>query len=691
MIILTEKPSVAAAFAAALCVPRKGKFFENSDFCIVNAIGHLLENYAPEDYDPALKKWALDGLPIIPDKFLYRVIENTKDQLDVVTACLAAHKNDELLLATDAEREGELIGAEILDYAGFTNLSGAKRFWVSEALTPEVIRKGIENAKPLSAYASYREQGYARQHADWLIGMNLTRLISLKSGKLLTFGRVQTAILTAVHEREKSIAAFTSEKFFEVKALLDNGHPFSVRLVNKNNEEFPTRFPEHNPALSEIDAKKQSLKSGTITKMITEKKTVHPPKLFNLTALQKEAHKKFSYAPEETLTIAQALYEKHKCLSYPRTPSRVMGDDNVDLVKGIFEKLKGLLPDLSAGTDDTLVAAGNKRVFNSADLVDHHALIPLAPVPGEASSQEKNVFSLVLKQFFTVFMPDFVYNAIKIDVDISGFLFQGTGRETLQPGWKNADYEREDEEGEEEQEDYSGLAEGESYQVSSIATEEKYTEPKKHHTYASLLALMENPRNEDGKRLTGLGTPATRGSILKKLFDRGYLVQKGKTILISNDGEFLVANILKNEALGKFVSIPETTRWEEELHANTHTFLYGIKNFIRNVVENTSIDTYQAERTSLGKCPLCEGDIYEGKKGCYCSNYKSDPPCRFTIWKEIAGASVSPADVQALLAGKQTKVKKCKSKAGKEFQAAFKLEAGEVKFIFDNEKTAGKK
>ena len=523
--------------------------------------------------------------------------------------------------------------------------------------------------------------------------MNLTRLISIKSGKLLTFGRVQTAILAAVYEREKAIKAFTKEKFFEVRAVLENGHPFSVRLVNQNNGEFPTRFPEHAPALTDIAEKKNTLTSGTITKMITEKKTVHPPKLFNLTALQKEAHKKFSCAPEETLTIAQALYEKHKCLSYPRTPSRVMGDENVDLVKGIFEKLKSLFPDLAAGTDDALVAGSNKRVFNSADLVDHHALIPLAPVPEDASPQEKNVFSLVLKQFFTVFMPDYIYNAIKIDVDIGGFFFQGTGSETLRPGWKSAVSGGDEDDDEADAEDYSGLAEGGNYPVSSVATEEKYTEPKKHYTYASLLALMENPRNEEGKRLIGLGTPATRGSILKKLFDRAYLVQKGKTILISNDGEFLVANVLKNEALGNFVSIPETTKWEEELHANTQTFLDGIKNFVRHAVETTSMDQYRTEKTSLGKCPLCGGEIYEGKKGYYCSNYKSEPACRFTVWKEIAGASVTVSDVQSMLAGKPTKVKKCKSKAGKEFSASFFLDGGEVKFSFDNggKKSGGKK
>jgi DNA topoisomerase-3 len=363
-----------------------------------------------------------------------------------------------------------------------------------------------------------------------------------------------------------------------------------------------------------------------------------------------------------------------------------MGDDNVNLVKGVFEKLKEAFPELSAGTDPALISGDNKRVFNTAELVDHHALIPLAPLPPEASAEETNVFSLVLKQFFTVFKPDYIYNAVKITVDIAGYTFLGNGIEILKDGWKT-----EKDEDEEDAEHYAGMEENKEYPVSSLSLSEKFTEPKKHYTYASLLALMENPRNEDGKRLIGLGTPATRGSILKKLVDRNYLLLKGKNILISDDGTFLIENIRKNESLSAFISIPETTGWEERLHENTGAFLDGIKEFVRHVVENTSIDTYQAEKTSLGKCPLCGGNIYEGKKSCYCSNYKNDPACRFTVWKEIAGASVTAADVQALLAGKQTKAKKCKSKAGKEFQAAFKLEAGEVKFVFDNEKPAGKK
>jgi DNA topoisomerase-3 len=530
MLILTEKPSVAKAFADALGVPRKDKFWENGAYCIVNALGHLLEDYLPEDYDPALKKWALESLPIIPGDVKYKPVEKTKEQLAVVKKCFDARKNDQLLLATDAEREGELIGAEILDYAGFKNYSNARRFWVSEALTPEVIKAGIENAKPLSEYAPYRDQGFARQHADWLIGMNLTRLVSLKTGKLLHFGRVQTALLGAIHEREKSIANLAPEKFFEVKAVLEGTSPFSVKLVNPDNDEFPARFDNDSKLLAEIKAEKDFLTTGVITEIEKEKKTVQPPQLFNLTALQKEAHKKYSYSPEQTLEIAQSLYEKHKCLSYPRTPSRVMGDENVELVKGIYDKLisdyEGVLEFKNeiSGTDPSLISAGNKRLFNSAELQDHHALIPLATPPLGLSDDELNIFYLVFERFFTILKPPYVYNSVKIAASVFSdkkrFMFKGTGIEILQTGWKTAHNADDDEE---EPENYTGIDENKEYPVSSVEIEEKKTEPKKHYTFASLLQLMENPRNEDGKRLTGLGTPATRGSILQKLVDRRYV------------------------------------------------------------------------------------------------------------------------------------------------------------------------
>ena len=681
MIILTEKPSVSRAFAQALGVPQKDGVWENSGYCIVNAQGHLLETYGPDDYDAALKKWSLDTLPVIPQPFKYKPVAETQKQLAIVKACFDRRKGDCLLLATDAEREGELIGAEILEYVGFTNYTNARRFWVSEALTPQVVLAGIEKAKPLADYSSYRDQGFARQQADWLVGINLTRLITLKCGKLLHFGRVQTAVLGAIFERDMSISNFTSQKYFEVMAVLGDNLQFSVKLLNPDNGEFPMRFSGREEVFTKIQAQKNSFKTGVITDLQKEKKTVHPPLLFNLTALQKEAHKKFALSPEQTLGIAQELYEKHRCLSYPRTPSCVMGDDNVELVKSIYDSLAG---EGKAGTDPALISKDNKRLFNSAQLEDHHALIPLTNLPENCSDDERNVFNLVLQRFFDLLKPPYIYNSVKISTDISDFRFCADGIEVVQQGWKSG---KEQDEDEETQESFAGLEKDASYNVKSVETLEKKTEPKRRFTYASLLQLMENPRNTEGSRLAGLGTPATRGNILKKLVDRNYISVKGKNISITDDGAFLIGNVIKNDALGDFISIPKTTAWEEQLRDDTAAFLEGVKAFIRGAVSNTSLDVYQTEKSVLGKCPLCKsGNVYEGKSSFYCGNYKEKEPCRFALWKDICSAAVSSEDAQKLLAGKSTPVKKCKGKTGKDFKAAFSLVNGKVEFLFPDKK-----
>jgi DNA topoisomerase-3 len=680
MLILTEKPSVAAAFAGALGCARKDGYFENNDYCIVFAVGHLLAPYEPGDYNPDYKKWSLNDLPIIPEKVKYKIIKETKNQLAVIKKCFAEHKNEPLLLATDAEREGELIGAEILSFAGFTDHKNAKRFWVSEALTKDVVLAGIKNAKPLLDYKSYKEQGYARQQADWLAGMNLTRFISLKSGATLTVGRVQTAVLSAIYERERRIAAFEKEKYFELTAVMKSGMfqmkqiEFAVKLVNPDNKEFPSRFPENSDALKKACAECKEAVSGKLTSLKKEKKTVHPPRLFNLTALQKEAHRLYSYTPEQTLSTAQTLYEKYKCLSYPRTPSVVMGDENVELVRSVYHKLKPLYEQFSKDSIEENINSGNKRLFNSAELEDHHALIPLAALPENAGCAERDIYLLVVERFFTALKPPYVYNAVKITVDIERRLFAGRGAEILQRGWKNPAAGNEND----EEQTLTGLREGENYPVLKTTLEEKFTEPQKHYTYAALLQLMENPRNAEGGRLTGLGTPATRGGILKNITDRQYIELRGKNILISEKGKTLIEIIQKSAAIKDFTGIAETTRWEEKLRDNPKEFVEGIKEFVSWAIKNTEIENIKTGGgdNDVGKCPVCGKPVREGKKNYYCAGYKEG--CVFVIWKTIAGAAVSQTDASALLAGKKTKTKKCANKAGKSFSASFRLMDGKV-------------
>ena len=307
MIILTEKPSVALEFAKALNCKKENGYYTGNNICIVNAVGHLLELYEPHDYNISYKKWDINTLPIIPGKMLYKPITSTKTQLDIIKKCFALY-GDILLLATDAEREGELIGATILKHVGFTHYDTAKRFWVSEALTPEVIHKGIQNAKPLSSYTKYKNEGYARQHADWLTGINITRFLSVKANTLLTFGRVQTAVLYAIYKREQEIASFQREKYYQLEVIFLKGNgSFKGYYTSDELNRFSSK-----EQLEKIQ--KEIGSSGKILMIESKRKTILPPQLYNLTGLQKDAAQFYNYSPEQTLEIAQTLYEKHKCL-----------------------------------------------------------------------------------------------------------------------------------------------------------------------------------------------------------------------------------------------------------------------------------------------------------------------------------------------------------------------------------------
>ncbi len=675
MFILTEKPSVAKDIAAALggFSAHKGYYSRNND-CIVYAVGHLLELFEPEEYDQNLKQWSLDNLPIIPDRMRYKPIPAVRDQLNIIRRCFAQYDSSDFILATDAEREGELIGALILEYAGFSHYSKARRFWVSEALTKEVVLKGLDNARPLIEYASYKNAGYARQHSDWLIGMNISRLLSIFTGTLLSFGRVQTAVLGAVFLRDKAIAEFVPSFYnlFQVSCSA-----FSLFLQDeKGNTKCAPNGAHLQAAVSRIK------KGGTftITGVTTEHKTEHPPQLFNITGLQKYCAEKFKYSPKKTLSIAQALYEKEKCLSYPRTPSTVLGDDNCALYREKFELLSKVYPDLASGCDASKITPDSKRLFNSAKLTDHHALIPLSPLPEAAAAEQWNVYSAVLNRFFTVIKAPHLYDAITVTAESNGFTLTGSGKTVTHQGWKAGEQDTDETD---EAVSFPPISEGETYTITDTAVLEKQTSPKKHFTHASLLALMENPKGESGlhpgAKLIGLGTPATRADIIDTLLKREYICQSKQSLMITDKGRFLINTVVQIPALASFVSINTTTEWEMTLQHSPDQFVEDIKGFLRSTIPTVSI-TARWEGDAVGVCPVCkQGNILKGKKNWYCSAYKKG--CTFVIWNTVCGASLSASDVQALLAGKKTKSKKMKSSTGKEFSAQLVLVNGKVEFV----------
>jgi DNA topoisomerase-3 len=493
---------------------------------------------------------------------------------------------------------------------------------------------------------------------------------------LFSVGRVQTALLTAIATRNSEVARFIPVPFAELEAAVrsSGGAVIKAWLVNPKTDK--TAFfdsPEYlRTAQTACRGKAVDHVEATSTREVKK-----PEKLLNITGLQKKAFRLHGYTPEKTLEIAQALYEKHKCLSYPRTPSRVMGDLNVELFREKFRLLSARYPDYARYGDESLITPENRNIFNSAALEDHHALIPLAPLSDHASAQEKNVFDIVLRSFFTVCMPDYIYNKKNLVVHVGDYTFRSTVNEVIQKGFRAVLEEEPEREGDQE----VGQFDKKSCALVKLEILNKKTSPQKEFSQDTLLAFMENPRNQDDVKLIGLGTPATRSGIIKNLFDRGYVREDRKKLYATDKGLFLLGQLRKDEKLGRIADVGETTAWENQLQENPGEFKKSIIEYLRSCINQCEREHYMKEGPGL--CPFCGNPLREGEKDYYCAGYKQIPPCRFSIWKTVAGAKVSLEDIKLLVSGKPTGIKKCTSKNGKRFTAFFVLEKdGKLAFRF---------
>ena len=612
-----------------------------------------------------------------------------------IRGCFKEFDSTDFILATDADREGELIGRLILKDVGFKHYDTARRFWVSEALTPEVVRRGIKEAKPLSGYDYLEERGRARQHADWLVGMNCTRLLSCSSGKFLTFGRVQTAVLNAICIRDADVDNFRPEPYFQARVTCDKGGKvFPMLLLSADGKS--DRFSSGDSVLE--GCRKDVLPASRldVVSVESQRKTEKSPALYNLTELQRECSSRFGLKPKDTLAVVQSLYEELKCMSYPRTASRYLGDDNVGLYKEKYDVLSKAYSSQAAGCIPDLISADNKEVFNSKKVEGHHALIPLAVLPGSATEPQSKVYGVVLERFFSVIKKPYVYDSVSVLAKQGRYGFKASGVSVIQYGWRKGmggpETDNADDDGDGDAE-LPPLVKGDFVSVVDLEVLEKKTKPPKRFTNSSLLALMQNPRGdaeEEGK-LVGLGTEATRASIIDELVHREFIEQKGKVLVSTDAGKFLISSVNGIPGLAKLVTLGTTTRWERFLESDPVKFLEGIRQFVTQDVPKMAVEKkwVAPARESIGKCPVCgNGDVLEGKKSFFCSGYKEG--CKFVVWREFCGAAVSAADVRLLLQGKVTKSKKMKSKSGKEFSAGLRLEDGKVAFAFEKASPLGR-
>jgi len=691
-LVLAEKPSVARDLAGALGQFKNKKgYLENEEYVITWAIGHLVELAGPEDYDKSLKNWELGTLPILPDKFKLKPNPKTIKQFKTVKELANRSDIEEVICATDAGREGELIFRYIYRLSGCKK--PIKRLWLSET-TPAAVKKGFKNLRPGTDFNKLAYAAEARSRADWLIGINGTRAFTVKHNNLLSVGRVQTPTLALIVNREREIKNFVPTPFWElyVEFAKNDGQIYTGKWFKGNENRFSTM-----DGARDVE-NRISGQPGTVREIKQKDTSEQPPLLFNLNDLQKEANKKYGFSAGKTLSVAQALYETKKLITYPRTDSRHITEDLAGTIPARLTALAGEGKYKPFVNTAQKAGTPGKRYVDSGKVSDHTALIPTETKPdlNKLTQDECKIYDLVVRRFLAIFFPPARYKQTRVITEAAGETFLTTGKVELDQGWKVVYAPEQESEDDDNASTLPPLSENEAVQIQKTEIKEKQTQPPKRYTEASLLAamegasrLMEDQELKDAMKGHGLGTPATRAAIIDRLIQVGCIERKKKSLVPTEKGEALI------DLVPDIIKSPETTgKWEkalagiEEGAADPGEFMAGITELTREIVElarKQEAGSMPNQVTGpLGKCPLCGKDVIEGRKGYGCSGYK-DQGCKFIIWKEIAGKKLSRNQVKTLLEkGKTGPIKGFKSKKGNKFEAALKLENGKVELQFSN-------
>ena len=596
-LVLAEKPSVAQELARVLGCKQSGEgYLEGEKYIVTWALGHLVELAPPEDYDKAWAKWDMLTLPMLPERMKTVVIPQSGRQFRAVQAQLRRGDVGELVIATDAGREGELVARWILEKAGWKG--PAKRLWISSQ-TDKAIREGFAHLRPAAEYDNLFRSARARSEADWLVGLNVTRALTCKYNAQLSAGRVQTPTLALIVEREEAIRRFVPQEFWTVTAKLP-GFTATWRDPNGQARLFDRERAE------ELAARLAG-KEGVVTRLRRTRRQAPPPAAYDLTELQRDANKKYAYSAKETLAILQNLYEIHKVVTYPRTDSRYIPDD---VVPTLPERLRSR-------------PLQTKYLVNAAKVTDHHALLPTEePVElWRLTGPERNIYDLIVRRFLAVLLPPFEYEEVALTLEVEGETLHARGKAVLSPGWRAA-YDRtfaleeEDEEGDEKEQSLPTRAEGERLTVQSARANPGKTAPPKRYTEATLLTAMEHPAaqvadREQGRILEetgGLGTPATRADIIEKLFSAFYVERRGKELVPTSKGVQVVG--LAPEELR---SATLTAQWERRLgeiaqgREQEGAFVDEMRQFAARLVAQVKASdaAYRHDNQTRTPCPDC--------------------------------------------------------------------------------------
>ena len=554
--VLAEKPSVARDIARVLGANTPGKgCLKGGGYVVTWAVGHLVTQVNPEEIDARWKTWRQDTLPMLPENIPLKVIAQSRDQFQCVKTILNAPQVDSVICATDAGREGELIFRRIYQMAGCRK--PFRRLWIS-SMTEEAIAEGFANLRDGTDYDGLYASALCRSDADWLVGMNGSRAFTLRYDSLLSVGRVQTPTLSILVKRALEIRNFVPENYWEVQA--DFGG-YRGTWIDKDGK---TRIPDEKTAKEIVSA--VTGREGEVLEVSTERKRVPPPLLYDLTTLQREANARYGFTAQKTLNLAQALYEKHKLLTYPRTDSRYLSHDMRPKVQGILKGMPELLRALVLSPDKAVDPG--KRVYDDAKLTDHHAIIPTGRRPGALTADEQKLYEMVARQLIAAFYPDMEYDAMSAVTGVGEHKFLSRGRAVIAQGWQaaNPPLRSKPKKGEEEQA-LPQLQKGQRVPVKSAKAVAKKTTPPSPYTENTLLAAMENAgkfvENEELRRQMkerGLGTPATRAAIIERLIAVDYVRREKKALIPTDKGIRLIA------VAPEQLSSPETTgRWEKGL------------------------------------------------------------------------------------------------------------------------------
>ena len=670
-LVICEKPSVAKSIASALGVTsRADGYFEGGGWLISWCIGHLVGLADAAAYDDRYKKWRYEDLPILPDPFRYVVSEEKAAQFHILRSLMERPDVTELVNACDAGREGELIFRLVYEAAGCSK--PFSRLWIS-SMEDVAIREGFVDLRPGADYDPLYQSALCRQKADWLIGINASRLFSVLYHRTLNIGRVQTPTLAMLADRDGKIVLFRKEKYHHVRLALEGAEAVSDRIVS----------PEDAQAIRDACDGQRAV----CVSLVREKKTEKPPKLYDLTTLQREANRVFGYTAKQTLDYAQSLYEK-KLLTYPRTDSQYLTEDMGQTVQHLVSDLLGLLP----FAQGLALTAEVGRVLNSKKVSDHHAILPTAEFVKQGftslAESECKLMNLVCSKLLCAVAAPHEYETVTAVFSCAGNEFAAKGKTVFVPGWKEIDQRfrstlKADTE-EEVLNTLSELAEGQSFSVTANVSEH-FTSPPKAYTEDTLLSAMERAGAEDmpeDAERKGLGTPATRAAILEKLVQMGFVQRKGKQLVPTKDGVNLA--VVLPESL---TSPSLTAEWENCLteiakgNADPDEFMAEIEAQVRQLVKTYSCisadkqNLFQSERIIIGKCPRCSENVYEGKKNFYCGNRS----CQFVMWKndrffEQRKKAFTPKIAAALLKNGKAKVRGLYSeKTGKTYDATVLL------------------